>query len=209
MAWGQETSEAQSQDSKWKFVIGAGYIFAPSIVEFNDLKYSDSNHNHGSGTASLQYGTTYSISLEVKKLPQHSWGVFGGLNYQGEREFEKGYIIVGGDYLDIAGGSGASRVQFSTIYGNVAYRGESFYIPFGLNFSTVRFKPASGFEGSISVKGGPGAQFGVGWAFNDRIFVELYSWVTTMRLKASSTTAITDYGDTYFRSALLLGKCVF
>jgi hypothetical protein len=193
---------------RWHFVLGLGHMIGGGKGQFDDATYSSST-DFIAGEAEFEYSKTYALIAEGRYLPPNSWCFLGGLNYEGEREFERGELRGDGETITLTGGSGASKVQFTTLYASAAYRWKEFYLPFGLNSSGVKFTPARGFTGSHSASGGLGAQAGMGWMIQDRFAVEVYTWVTSMKLKTSASGATIDYGQGYFQSFLLVGKFAF
>ncbi len=192
----------------WQFAIGLGYMVSAKRGTFSDGKLT-SGSTVVPGSAELDYKPAASLILEARKLAPNSWGFLGGLNYEGERQLDSGTVRGGGEVLLLQGNSSSSKIQFATFYGSAAYRWDSFYLPFGLNFSAVKFTPAQGSAATHSESGGLGAQLGVGYAFDSGFAIELYDWLTTMNLKTSTATSTVDFGKGYFESIVLVGKYAF
>lgn len=202
------TLAAPARDEAWHLSLGLGYILTVPSATFSDITETTGGTTY-SGNADLKYKPTYELMVEAQKLPAQHWGLMAGLNYEGERELDSGTVTISGTSVGLSGGSGASKVQFTTVYGNAVYRWDEFYIPFGLNYSLLKFTPASGATESYSANGGVGAQLGVGWRFPNNIELEAYSWVTSMNLKDSGSSTSVDYGNGYFPSLRVYLKYVF
>jgi hypothetical protein len=200
--------DAIDHGDRWRFGLGVGLMISAPDATFSDLSYSDGTTNI-SGTAEFTYTRSMSLFIEGRRLPKQAWGYIGGLNIEQEREFEGGTIEGGGITLYLTGGSDASKVQFTTLYWSWAHRWETFYLPFGLNYSISKFTPASGFTGTHSASGSLGAQLGVAWELDNNFALELYSWVTTLSLSTSSGTESLDYGTGVFPSLRMYGKYIF
>lgn len=195
-------------EKKWRISAGFGYMLTNQNAQFSNATYIGGGSTVN-GSASLNYGSTYVVDLEARYLPTDSWGFIGGLNYEGQRQFKSGTLQGGGYNIDLVGGSGASKVQFITLYANAAYRWGAFYLPFGLNFSNASFTQASGASGTSSASGGVGAEVGVGYMASHNVAVELYSWVTSMSLNTVESGDSINYGSGYFQSDILVLKYVF
>lgn len=200
--------EEPVQDDRWRFAVGLGYIVTAHGAAFDSIYYSDGSSS-GIGTAELEYEATYSLLLEARYLPKRSWGFTGGLNYEGERKFDKGSLTINGTKVILTGGSGASSLQQTTLYANAVYRWGWFYLPFGVNATQLTFTPAEGFDGSYDEAGMMGAQLGAGFVVDDHFALELTSWVTTMELTTLDGTESLDYGEGILPSLYLFAKYVF
>ncbi len=197
------TSEANSR--RWRFALGAGYILG-SNTEFDDVKIS-AGGNTVSGEAEFDLEQTFVIAIEGRYSPRQSWGFMGGLNYEGERKIEGG--SVSGPGFQVTFGALNEKVQVTTLYGSAVYRWDSFYLPFGLNYSVLKYKADPSSAASVDEGGGIGAQLGVGWIFQDQFALELHSWVTTNDLKVTASTGTLDYGSGMTSNLVLVGKYLF
>lgn len=196
---------ATESGGRWQFALGLGYMLSTQ-----DGKFSDARAGATTGEAEFDYEKTYSLIAEARYLPANDWGVLLGLNYEGQRQFDGGTIKGGGVVVTLTGGSDASKVQFSTLYASAAYRWNEFYLPFGLNYSVVKFTPAStGGNQAYDASGELGAQLGVGWFFEEHFAIELHSWVTGMNLRTGSGAAEIDFGSGIFPHLFLMGKYAF
>lgn len=195
-------------DNRWQFGLGVGVMLTDTSATYDDIKVH-SGSSTISGSAELEYKRTGSLALEGRLTPQNSWGFILGLNVEGRRELKKAKFKVSGVTDTVVGGSGSSKVQFTTFYGNALYRWNQFYIPFGLNVSVVRFSPADDYDGSSEARGQIGGQLGIGYMFTEHMALEAFSWVTGMSLKSEESGTETDYGTGTFSSLVLFGKYAF
>lgn len=182
-------------EKKWNFILGIGYMIASSDGRFDDANYSTSGLSIAS-SAKLSYSKVASLDIGIRNVEKNSWGFLGGLNYAFDRKFEDGSI----GSIKVTSTSGSSKIQFTTLYANAVYKWNRLFVPFGLNYSIVKYTPASGFSGTFSESGGIGAQAGVGWEFDKSISLELYSWITAVKLTASSGNEKLELGTGYFPS---------
>lgn len=200
-------SPTYEKAARWRFAVGLGYTMT-SKLKF-DSGYATSASGSGDISADMNYKNATVISAEARFQPQNAWGFLVGLQVDGERELDGGTLVAGGTTYTMNGGSGASKIQVSNIYGNAAYRWEQFYLPFGLNLSSFNFTPAVGFIGTEDSSGGIGAQVGIGIIPSESFAFELYSRVLGVRLKTTSSSGTADYGYGYFSSILFQGKFIF
>lgn len=198
----------KEDSAAWHWGLGAGLMLAAAGGKFNDAKFTGTGGTI-TGSADLEYSKVLSLLIEGRMLPRDSWGTLIGLNHEFERNFEGGTISGGGTTVTMSGSGNVSKMQFTTLYASAAYRWETFYLPFGLNFNSVTFTPASGATGNSSASGSVGVQLGGGWMISPTFAVEAYSWVTSMKLKATNTTDTLDYGIDNFGSLRVFGKFIF
>jgi hypothetical protein len=196
----------QSSKSGWNFAIGLGYSLSSKLKFDNGVGTSSGSST--SFSTDLDYKNTYSLSFEGRNMPSNSWGFMGGIQFDGEREFDGGTITSGGITATVSS-SGGSKIQFTNLYANAVYRWDQFYLPFGLNVSSVKFTPASGSTGTSDASGGVGAQLGAGFALNENVALELFSRVVAIKLKGTTSTSTTDFGTGYLSTLIFQGKYIF
>ena len=200
---------AEDEEARWQIGVGLGYQLGAADARFDNAEYYSSGTGTIKGEARLRYKRAFAIALEGRNVPRMGWGFIGGIQLEGEREFESGALRGGGVEVMLSGGSDPSRIQFTTLYGSAVFRWNEFYLPFGLNLSQAKFKAAGGFTGTVQASSGIGAQLGAGWRFSDLFVLEAYSWVTSFRLRSTSSTETLDYGLGTFSSLFLIGKFTF
>lgn len=201
-------AEAPKPERQWRFGLGVGYQLATSAAQFNNVSVVGGGQQV-SATGSLTYNQTYVLSAEGRFVRKHAWGFIGGLDYEGQRQFQSGSFSGGGQTVQLTGGSGASKVQFTSVYASAVYRWEDFYLPFGLNFSFINFTPAAGATATGTTQGGVGAQIGIGYQFNDWFALEAYSWATAMQLNIADSSTSLSTGTGYVPDFVLFAKFLF
>lgn len=198
-------SRAQSSDDRVRFAVGLGLTLF-NHADFSSLWYHDPGLDlHGE--ASLTFKQALALSFEARRTPAHAWGILGGLHFESERKLHRGSIILGPFVapLDV----GDEKVQVSTLYVSAVYRWQTFYLPFGLNISSVKYTPSSGFTGTYDATGTVGGQLGAGWLLSDHFAFEIYSWVTGIDLQLSEGNSTVDYGNGTFANFFVNGKYLF
>lgn len=163
-------TQAERVESAWQFGVGAGLS---TTTQWSFDKVLDQGQYLGE--AELNYDNAFTLSLEVRNQAPNSWGAQFGINHDFEHEFSDGKITAGNTTVVItdAGGGSSSTVAITTLYANAVYQWDNFYVPFGFNWSRLKFKQAVGASGSSDADGGLGIQVGVGWAFSRNIAAEI------------------------------------
>jgi hypothetical protein len=188
----------------WAIGVGAS-LNTSATLHFNQVTVST---GVGSYIVEMQAEDVASIELEARNMDQQSWGFIGGLTYDFERKFTGGRITGFGGTVTL-GSTDPAKLKTSVLSANAAYRWENFYLPFGLNYSFVKYTPPASFTGEVSVGGGLGGQLGVGYYISDSIVLEATSRAVLVKLKSTSSSGDVDYGTGYLSSLLLTGKMLF
>lgn len=184
---------------RWRIALGLGLSLG-STLKFDDVRSGSST-----GKVEIRYKEGLTGIVEARYLKSNSWGFIGGVSSDSEREVDRMTIESGGTSITIAAGSGPSKLQTSHIFANASYVWEAFYLGFGLNYSFVKFTPATGYAARIEDEGGVGAQLGVGINIHPNIALEAWSRATAVKLKIDDT----DFGTGYLSQLLLQGKYIF
>jgi opacity protein-like surface antigen len=153
-------SQAVREESQWQWGIGAGYSSLSWKTDEGILK------------ADLDFNPALSLLAEIRNQAPNSFGSQFGISYDFERELDQGTITYATTTLNIPSGNSLS-IQMTTIYANLVYQWDSFYLPIGLNWSRVKLKAVNGTNTSSKTDGGLGVQLGFGWAFNRMLSTEL------------------------------------
>ena len=210
LIWAQEKPSEVPAETKvensdqWHFGLG-GSLSLRSKLRFDTVTATGVT---GNLVADLDYSNVFSIELEARKINQMSWGLMGGLTFDGERQLTGGSITGGGVSL-VVSDSDPSKIQATVIYGNAVYRWNQFYLPFGLNISAIKFTAASSFTGTSSASGGVGAQVGFGVYVKDNFVIEGYSRAVAVKLSSTSSSSTTNYGTGFLSNVMLTGKYIF
>ncbi len=210
LVWAQEnptdtpTEKKETVSEHWRFGLG-GSLSLSSKLKFDTVTTTGAV---GNLVADLDYSNELSIEIEARKLNQMNWGFIGGLTYDAERKLTGGSVTGSGFSVAVNSGD-PSKIQATIIYGNAVYRWNQFYLPFGLNVSSIKFTPSSSYRGSSSVDGGLGGQLGVGYYINNNFVTEAYSRVVAVKLRSTTSSSTTDYGTGFLSNFMLTGKYIF
>lgn len=190
--------------SSWRYGLGLS-LNALSKLTFGNVTISTDSNSY---KFVLDYGNSQGLEFDIRKLPKNNWGFTGNLSYNFERSVTFLTISYSGGSIasDV---SSPSKIQITELSANAAYRWDSFYLPIGINYSMVKFIPASGFSGSFSANGGIGWQAGLGFYTSDNFALELISKNTQVKLSSTSSGATTNYGTGTMNATHLMGKYFF
>lgn len=153
------------------------------------------------GDVDFKFENGFMLGYEYRQIPSQGWGKSFGVMYHTKRDVDK--LQVDGFTFDIT--SSPANIALLTLTANIHYRWEKFYLPFGINFTSVQFEPADTFDGSVDSKGGFGINFGLGWVIHD-------DWAVEYTAHSSSWTLDTDdydYGTGTIAVATLAAKYRF
>jgi hypothetical protein len=160
-------SFADDSDAKIRLTLGAGGNLASKST-------SDVTLNAGGaqlGSAELEFDLKPTVSLDVgfRFMPKNSFGLMAGVTYDMKREIEGGNVTIGSDSFSFSGNEKDEIITY-VAYANAVYRWDSFYVPFGVNLSTYKFKDRSG--DNYDIDGGLGGQAGVGFMITPNFAIE-------------------------------------
>lgn len=114
---------------------------------------------------SIELNKSVSIGYEYFDVSKNSWGNSLGFTYYTARKGNE-FSLENSARVD-----NEFEVSMITLFGNVVYRFDKLYIPFGLNFSSVIVKAPSA-EIDSSSSGGLGYNINIGWMFTESIALE-------------------------------------
>lgn len=152
----------------------------------------------GTFNSEFEYKEGFTLSLEMRDSPSHSWGYGVGISFDSTRELEAATFTSGGTTLIASSAGGASKIGSTAFELNSIYRWNEFYIPFGLNYTAIRFTPAAGYTGGFDVAGGFGAQLGFGLQPTESVSFEMISRASTYSLRTIQGTNSANYGNLIF-----------
>ena len=189
-----------------RFFIGASYNSANKI-KFDDVKTTSSGTSTA-GTASFDTETALGLVAGVAYMPPNSWGGIGSLAYEFERNVKSGQATSGGGVASV-NYSEKPRLSFIVMEGSAVYRWDKFYLPFGFNYCLpIFFQPANALP-ILEVQGGLGAQFGVGYFFDDNITLEVRSRALSATAKGTNPPSKIEYGTGYLTGIDFIGRYWF
>jgi hypothetical protein len=180
---------------EWRWAVGGG-LGLDSKARFDEVKQTGSVFKL---TADMTLGGALNLLAEARYMREDDWGFMGGISFDTERKVSK--ITVGGIESD-----GDFKLQITTLYANAVYQWTHWYLPFGMNFSSMK---ASGFDGDLDFTPGIGFQIGVGYIFNDNWSIEGLSRSHVVEAKTVAGGVTTDFGKGAIGTALILGKYTF
>ncbi|MDZ4057238.1 MAG: hypothetical protein U1D69_09765 [Polynucleobacter sp.] len=187
----QEIEPEKVANRKTKFVVG---------LAFSGRTSSSGTGGTASGligtfTSEFEYKEGFSVSAEMRDSPSNSWGYGVGITYDSNKELDSGTFSSGGTTLILTSAGGASKIGSTSLEVNAIYRWNEFYVPFGLNYTAIRFTPASGYTGGYDVEGGFGAQLGFGVHVSDAVSLEMISRAAPYSLRISQSGSSVNFGN--------------
>ncbi len=191
---------ANEQTDQEHFLIG-GYDFT-TIANFSG-GYSSSSPSTLLDTE-LNFEPALSFGYEFRESKEDSWGKAFGATYHMERELESGNI--NGTELTV---SDPSKISMLRVYANAIYRWKNFYIPFGINFTSVNYTAPSDYTGNVDSTGGIGFNLAFGYYIDDKICIEYGAHSNLWGLEGTSGSTSIDYGDGALAVATLRLKYKF
>lgn len=168
-------------------------------------QYSSSNFYISDGTSSAsgvytaKMSNGFNLALDVLQSLPNSWGYQVGALLTPARSLDKAELTLDGVTYSSTGSSTA-KYGFLTGYFNFLYRWQSFYIPFGINVSSMFYEKL---DSSVRVTSGFGAQLGLGYMIADDVSVEYVSQSKMMELNGLSGSSILEVKNGYVTDVAL------
>lgn len=160
---------------KWRF--GGGVYYSVS----DKLRFPNAKSDTGSGEREydLRFETEGApgVALETRYDAPNAWGFQAGLAFDAKRKLKNFESDLSG--TRVTTDLNDSTIQISTLYVNILYKWNEFYIPFGVNFALARYENRPTLLEKVD--GGSGGQFGVGWDFNPHLSLEFLGRVTGLQ----------------------------
>lgn len=196
-----ESAAPVSDEHVWRFGVGGG-IALGGTGNFREVKDSSVPYTL---EAEIGFTSAALVKGEARYMAPNSWGFLGSLQFEREREVDT--FKVGGVTYNVSSGA---KLQVTTLLASAVYQWENWYLPFGLNFSSLKYTPPSGFSGSTDSTSGLGFQIGVGYLINENFSVEGMSRSASWKLSAKPTGGgETDYGTGTFSTLVVSGTYWF
>lgn len=164
--------------AEWRFAIGLGYN-ASGSAESDFSIQNLSTLSRANGEVDLDTEPGFNINFEARFLQKHGWGLTMGLDFDFDREVKSGTISSGGTTISVSETDDPDSFTSVVGYGNLVYKWENFYIPFGLNLSYIDYKSTG-----LNVNTTPsiGAQLGLGYETDSNFALEMYSRVLGLEM---------------------------
>ncbi len=164
--------------TEWRFAIGLGYN-ASGSAESDFSIQNLSTLSRANGEVDLDTEPGFNINFEARFLKKNGWGLTMGLDFDFDREVKTGTISSGGTTISVSETDNPDSFTSVVGYGNLVYKWEQFYIPFGLNLSYIDYK-SSGLN--VNTTPSIGAQLGLGYETDSNFAMEMYSRVLGLEM---------------------------
>ena len=188
----------------WRFGVGGSLALGGTIE--GDL-YVSTSSGFGFGQIDLETEAGFEIEIDARYMPRNSWGFMGALAHGGSRDIDGGYVTVNGTTISATSGSSLDTIQNTYVMTNAVYRWNEFYLPFGLNFSFLKYE-SEGFE--VDTDLGIGFQISVGYYIKDNLAVEFTSMATAFELTSRNGSGDkVDYNTSIYAYGALKAKYIF
>lgn len=158
-----KAEETAGADPEWKHLLGLSYNFN-TRARFDDVMMVIGSSVY-SAEVEFEAENGAGIIYEARRAAKNDWGYALGAEYVFTRRFERTTVTIdnytgSGDVDDDDG--------FSTLagYANLIYQWESFYIPFGINYTSIDYK------GDGDLDAGFGVNLGLGLQFTEKVYGE-------------------------------------
>lgn len=148
----------------------------------------------GGGPLEIKFGmdTAGGIGMTFADMPTQNWGARTSFFFETLRDIKTVTLKgAGGTATGIITGT-PPKVSFLVLEGSMVYRWETFYMPFGINYSIPTITDLNG--STIDYSGTVGIYIGGGILTSDRTSVDFFIRGLGMRLKEVSGTTTVDYG---------------
>ncbi len=197
---------SNATEARWKLAIGLGYNLAGTAE--SDLRITNTNTNAVyTGTAEFDIDPGASINLEARYLAAHNWGFTAGIDIDLPRDVKSGTVTLGGETVTFSDNTSDPDTLMAVVfYGNLVYKWENFYIPFGLNFSAIDYE-STGLI--VNSEAGIGAQLGLGFEYADHFAFEIFSRALGYQLDYISGNLDVDFEEGIMTDIALRAKYIF
>ncbi len=154
-----------------RFLLGA-FATTGATAQFDDATYTVGSVRE---SAEIEFTTenVFGLTAEIRSQAPHAWGYQVGIAIESQRGIKESKLKTKNDTIRTTYND-KPKFRSTLLYANLVYQWERFYIPFGFNFSFPNFDdesiPTSTY---FKIRGGAGAQFGLGYAFSDVLHAEI------------------------------------
>jgi hypothetical protein len=159
-------------------------------------------------TSEMETSAPVEVGVSYLSVSKNDWGYSAGINYQTKRQIQSERINSGGTSVYSHFGTPA-EIQITLIDGGGIYRFESFFIPFGVNYSIPVYLRPGGQTKTVSVHGALGLQGGLGYYIDESFVIELQFKLIGIKATSDDGTTTFDYGTGYMRSFSLTAGLLF
>lgn len=148
----------QPSDSEddWRFGLGVSYN-QTAEAKFKEVGGTIGAIAYGGGNAEIGIEEAFAIEAEFRKVPKHQLGLIFGVALEQERNLQSGYSDLGG-YMGL---HSELTIQTTILSASAAYRWNTVYVPFGINYSVYKVKSEPSLT-AYKVNSGLGIHVGIG-----------------------------------------------
>ena len=166
-----KTSSYETSEPQLRFAIGVGFNSqGEAEADFTNTDTSSATITNGEVTYDIDPG--FSINLEARYLRKNGWGLTTGIDYDFKREAELNTLTIGNVTVRSSSTTGDKDELTNLVgYVNAVYKWDLFYIPFGLNISSMKYT-SNGLDVSTDPK--LGIQLGLGIETENNFALEAY-----------------------------------
>ncbi|MEQ1877704.1 MAG: hypothetical protein ABL958_13755 [Bdellovibrionia bacterium] len=123
--------------------------------------------------------TAMGAGLSVWSAYRDSWGFMAGVSFEGSRELDSVHWKTSATGGNVFSGGRNSTLLMAGLEGNGVFRTGDLYFLAGLNATLPAYQKAAGEPGSTTLRGGLGAQAGIGGFANESVsFEALYKIIS-------------------------------
>ena len=205
----KQIEAALKSEPSWHFGFGLGYS-TNTKQTFDSVKLTD-NSGTSTGTINYEWENSPELTLSLIKSEPHGWGRAINLTYVTQQKLKGASGTINGVSLTAVITDPAKNESY-ILDGTFFYRWDSFYLPFGLNYSSHKYTlPSSAIGYSLDVRGGLGAQVGIGFFIDNKFSMEVKSRSLNYNLSSSKPSANNytgNFGSSYLTSIYVTLKFI-
>lgn len=187
-----------------KFKVAVGLI----AVSERKIKFDKGRGSTGGAYSDFQgeftFGSAGGVFAEIQHMPEDNVGFQAGAEIIAQAEVKSVKLTDSTGSITLTPTGTPAKLGFLNLYGNGLYRWKIPYVLLGLTLSS----PGAEWN-NTTVKGGIGAQIGVGFQFSPLFSLEIQSQSTSINIRTTASPIDLNYGDGYATSGRLLGKFSF
>lgn len=190
----EKSRDEKNVVSKPKIRLAFGLGFNTTGTAESDVRIVNLS-NGATGIGSLEFDVESGISLnaEARILRKNGWGFSVGGDLDLIREVKSATVTAGGNTETISANEPGEWTAL-VLYGNLVYKWENFYIPFGLNVNAINYSEV----GLDTTSTGVGAQLGIGFETESNFAFEIYSRALTFDFNYVDSNL-----DVYFEDGIM------
>lgn len=170
--------------------ISLGYDLR-TIAQFDDTYATDGTDSASGFDVKFRFDSGLALAYEYRQAKANSFGFAVGIDYHRDRDADT--IEIDSTSLSLTGD--VATISFTQLYINAIYKWESFYIPFGINYTSATYTPPNTYTGTLSSDSGIGINFGLGWEVGDKFLIEYGVKSSAFSIKSQDGQNIADYSD--------------